>query len=103
MGGPCPGAAGPEVGSRGGWVRDRLGPAGFLDSLLMSGRNPGRGPAKLITAPYLFCVKFVHTDLSASVCLSVCTLTGGGKAVSSILSQFGSILLPQSGYRLARL
>lgn len=70
VGCPCPGAAGPEVDSRGGWVLDRLGPDGFLDSLLTSGRNPGRGPAKLITAPYLFCVKFVHTDLSASVCLS---------------------------------
>lgn len=26
-------------------------------------------PAKLVKAPYLFCVKFVYMELSASVCV----------------------------------
>ena len=54
-------------------------------------------PAKLVTAPYLFCEKFVYMELSASVC--VFQRDWGGR-VSSSLSLTSQ---PQGGHCLAGL
>ena len=53
-------------------------------------------PAKLVTAPYLFCVKFVYMELSASVCL--CLPEGLGKSCL-LQPQFN---LPAPGRALPR-